>query len=60
MGIGTNSVRAGAAGFKAYLIIRDKYGRIVVDESVFHDPKALEKLRQEVIKNVRNTSNSDT
>jgi hypothetical protein len=46
MGLGV-----GPSGFKAFAVVRDKYGRIVVDEAVFRDPAKLEQLRQEVIKN---------
>lgn len=40
-------------------IVRDKHGRIVVDDSIFHDEAKLEKLRQEVLKNGRNPSCSN-
>lgn len=43
--------QAQPSGFKAYVIVRDKYGRIVVDESIFHDEAKLLQLRQEVLKN---------
>jgi hypothetical protein len=55
-----NTVAASASGFKAIAIVRDKYGRIVLDERVFHDPEFLEQIRQEVIKNGGNASNSGT
>jgi hypothetical protein len=36
---------------KAVAVVRDRYGRIVVDDQVFHDKDKLELLRQEVLKN---------
>jgi hypothetical protein len=50
-----NSVGATPGKIKLIGIVRDKLGRIVVDESVFHDKELLEKIRQEVIQNGRNT-----
>lgn len=52
-----NKAQASPSGFKAYVIVRDKYGRIVVDESIFHDKDKLEFLRQEVIKDGCNARN---
>jgi hypothetical protein len=46
-----NKAQAAPSGFKAYVIVRDKYGRIVVDESIFHDKAKLDELRNEVLKN---------
>lgn len=45
------------ARWQLFAIVRDKLGRIVVDEEVFHDPQKLERLRQEVIKDGSNTRN---
>lgn len=56
---GMSGPKAASSGFKALAIVRDQYGRIVVDESVFHDPRRLEQLRNEVMKNGGNASNSN-
>lgn len=48
------------AKVKGVVIVRDRYGRIVVDDSVFHDKEKLEMLRQEVIKNGSNASSSNS
>lgn len=54
-----NGAKASDSGFTVFAIVRDKYGRIVVDEEVFRDPVKLEKLRQEVLKNGRNSSDGN-
>ena len=33
------------------VIVRDRYGRIVVDEAIFYDDDKLKLLKQEVLKN---------
>lgn len=45
------NAKAQRAKFSAFAIVRDRYGRIVVDEEIFHDTAKLERLRQEVMKN---------
>lgn len=52
-----NLAKAGPSGFYVFAIVRDKLGRIVVDESIFHDKDKLELLRQEVIKDGCNARN---
>ena len=47
------------AKFKGFAIVRDQHGRIVVDDSIFHDKEKLEQLRQEVLKNGSYTSRSN-
>ena len=47
------------AKVKAMAVIRDKYGRIVVDEAVFFDDEKLKKLKDEVRKNGGYTSGSN-
>lgn len=49
-----NGAKAQPSGFKAVAIVRDRLGRIVVDDAVFFDPQRLEQIRQEVIKHGRN------
>lgn len=43
---------------KGYAVVRDRYGRIVLNDQIFYDKDALERIRQEVIKNGRNSSDS--
>ena len=50
-----SGMKATKSEFKGFAIVKDKYGRIVVDEEIFFDKQKLEQLRREVIKNGRNT-----
>ena len=47
------------AKFRGMAVIRDQYGRIVVDDEIFYDEEKLKRLRDEVIKNGSYASGSD-
>ena len=51
-------MKSGAAKFKGFAIVRDQYGRIVMDESIFHDKDKLEIFRQEVVRNGNDSSSN--
>lgn len=55
-----SNMKISPSRFKAFAIVRDRLGRIVVDESIFHDIAKLEQLRMEVVKNGSYTSRSDS
>lgn len=46
-----NEAKSGPGYIGVVAIVRDRLGRIVVDDEVFFDKERLEQLRQEVIKN---------
>ena len=50
------NMNAGIGSIKAFAIVYDRHGRIVLDKEVFQDKEKLEKLRQEVLKNGSYTS----
>lgn len=52
-----NDPKSGPGHVSVVVIVRDRIGRIVVDDAVFRDPVRLEQLRQEVIRDGGNTSN---
>ena len=54
-----DAVKTEPCRFKAFAIVRDQYGRIVLDEHIFFNPELLELFRQEVIKDGGNASNSN-
>ena len=56
----TASVKVSQADFKAIAIVRDKLGRVVVDEAVFHDKEKLDRLRAEIVKNGSHTLSSNS
>jgi hypothetical protein len=37
--------------FNGIAIVRDRLGRVVMDESIFHNKEKLELFRQEIVKN---------
>lgn len=45
--------------FKGIAVVRDRLGRIVMDESVFHDKDKLELFRQEIVRNGSHASCSN-
>lgn len=49
-------MNAGIGSIKAFAIVYDRHGRIVLDKEAFQDKEKLEKLRQEVLKNGSYTS----
>lgn len=54
-----SNMKISPSRFKAYAVVRDRLGRVVVDESIFHDKDKLEQLRMEVVKNGGNASHSN-
>ena len=54
-----NQLKLNRAKFNGIAIIRDQYGRIVVDEAIFFDDDKLTRLKDEVRKNGSYSLGSD-
>lgn len=52
-----NDPKSGPGHVSVVVIVRDRLGRIVVDDAVFRDKERLEQLRQEVCRNGGNSPN---
>lgn len=55
----TDHMKTSLGKVKGFLLVKDKYGRIVVDEEIFHDTDRLLQLQQEVLKNASNPQYGD-
>lgn len=46
-----NKLNSGTGKVKVVAVVRDKHGRVVVEDHIFKDKDKLDQLRQAVIKN---------